>query len=127
MTGSVEDHLARFSGKTRSTLRRKARKLADEAEGALDMSEHRTPAQVERFLAEALPLSALTYQARLQDAGLPADAVSRAAMLEQAEQGRMRCFLLLGALAAFDGSVAAAKLLAERSGALAQARKLLRG
>lgn len=127
MTGSFEDYLARFSGWTRSTLRRKARKLADEAEGALDMSEHRTPAEIEAFLAEALPLSALTYQARLLDAGLPDDAAGRSAMLERAEQGQMRCFLLLGPLAAFDGSVAAARALAERSGALAQARKLLRG
>lgn len=218
MAGSFADYLARFSGKTRSTLRRKARKLADEADGALELSEHRTPAEVEAFLADALPLSALTYQARLLDAGLPGDAASRAAMLERAEQGRMRCFLLrarghaiaylslpvegetlvsahlgyrpdwarlspgtvlqmlaleslfaerrfrwfdftegegahkelfgtnstactsflllkgditnrllLGSLAVFDGSVAAAKVLAEKSGALAQARKLLRG
>lgn len=217
MDGTFEDYLARFSGKTRSTLRRKQRKLAKEAGGEYSVTEHRTPAEVEAFLAEALPLSAKTYQARLLDAGLPDDSASRATMLEQAAQDRVRCYLLriddeavaylslpiegqtlvyahlgydpewsrlspgtvlqmealerlfaekcyryfdftegegahkamfgthsvdcssflllkgdfsnrllLGSLAAFDSSVAAAKALAKRTGALAQARKLLR-
>lgn len=86
---SHEDYLARFSGKTRSTLRRKARKLGD-----YTVTEHRTPAEIEHFLQAALPLSAKTYQARLLDAGLPADASTRKAMLEAAEEDRMRCFLL---------------------------------
>lgn len=94
MAGSFENYLARFSGKTRSTLRRKARKLSDEAGGSLEVSAHRTPAEVEAFLAEALPLSARTYQARLLDAGLPGDETSRRAMLAKAEAGQMRCFLL---------------------------------
>lgn len=93
MAGSYDDYLARFSGKTRSTLRRKARKLAKES-GGYSVSVHRNAAEVERFLAAALPLSARTYQARLLDAGLPATAEARQAMLEAAEQDRMRCFLL---------------------------------
>ncbi|WP_435416903.1 GNAT family N-acetyltransferase [Parerythrobacter aurantius] len=218
MAGSYDDYLARFSGKTRSTLRRKARKLAEEVGGALDVSEHRTPAEVAAFLAEALPLSARTYQARLLDAGLPEDEAGRAAIMAKAAAGEMRCFLLraqgkaiaylslpvegetlvyahlgydpdwarlspgtvlqmhaleclfaerrfrwfdftegegahkelfgtgsvecasflllkgsianrflLGSLSAFDGTVAAARALAEKSGALAQARRVLRG
>ena len=86
---SHEGYLARFSGKTRSTLRRKARKLGEYA-----VTEHRTPADIERFLDAALPLSAKTYQSRLLDAGLPADAAARKAMLQAAENNRMRCFLL---------------------------------
>ena len=93
MAGSFEDYLGRFSGKTRSTLRRKARKLETEA-GGYAISEHRTPGEVEAFLAAALPLSARTYQARLLDAGLPDTPEARRAMLAEAEQGRMRCFLL---------------------------------
>ncbi|WP_284124413.1 GNAT family N-acetyltransferase [Parerythrobacter aestuarii] len=217
MSCSYEDYLARFSGKTRSTLRRKQRKLAKEAGNSYAITEHRTPAEVEAFLAHALPLSAQTYQARLLDAGLPDDKGSRQAMLERAEAGQIRCFLLhaagkaiaylalpvagptlvyahlgyhpdwarlspgtvlhmealdrlfaeqcyryfdftegegahkamfgtdsvdcasflllkgdvanrllLGSLAAFDTSVAAARTIAAKSGALAQARKLLR-
>lgn len=90
---TFDDYLATFSGKTRSTLRRKARKLAREA-GAYVVSEHRTPAEIERFLEAALPLSAKTYQARLLDAGLPGSADARRAMLEAAERDEMRCFLL---------------------------------
>ena len=91
---SFDDYLARFSGKTRSTLRRKGRKLAKDA-GDYTVTEHRTAQEIERFLDAALPLSAKTYQARLLDAGLPDSAEARAAMLEAAEDDRMRCFLLL--------------------------------
>ena len=93
MGQSFDAYLAQFSGKTRSTLRRKARKLADEA-GGYRVTEHRTPAEVEAFLAAALPLSAKTYQARLLDAGLPDSPAARAAMMAAAEADRMRAFLL---------------------------------
>lgn len=86
-------YMARFSGKTRSTLRRKAKKLAAEP-GGYEVSEYRSPAEIERFLDLALPLSARTYQARLLDAGLPDTPEARRAMLEAAENGRMRGFLL---------------------------------
>jgi len=88
-----DGYMARFSGKTRSTLRRKARKLAEET-GGYTITRHASPAEIEAFLAEALPLSAKTYQARLLDAGLPDTPAARRAMLEAAEADRMRCFLL---------------------------------
>jgi CelD/BcsL family acetyltransferase involved in cellulose biosynthesis len=90
---SFEDYLAGFSSKTRSTLRRKARKLAKEA-GDYTLTEHRTCAEVETFLDAALPLSAKTYQARLLDAGLPDSEDGRQSTLDAAERGQMRCFLL---------------------------------
>jgi CelD/BcsL family acetyltransferase involved in cellulose biosynthesis len=93
MTGSFEDYMARFSGKTRSTSRRKAKKLGEET-GGTTITEHRSPAEIEAFLAAALPLSARTYQARLLDAGLPDSPEARRAMLEAAEDNRMRGFLL---------------------------------
>lgn len=93
MSGSFADYVAQFSGKTRSTLRRKARKLAEET-GGYTVSEHRTPAEIEAFLAAALPLSARTYQARLLDAGLPDSPAARRAMMEAAGNDRMRAFLL---------------------------------
>lgn len=95
MDGSFADYMARFSGKTRSTLRRKARKLAEEAPGGgYAVTEHRTPAEIEAFFTAALPLSARTYQARLLDAGLPDTPDARRTMLEAAEADRMRAFLL---------------------------------
>jgi len=89
-----EAYMARFSSKTRSTLKRKARKLAEVAAGGFRVTAHRTPAEIEAFLAAALPLSAKTYQARLLGAGLPDDPAARRAMLEAAEDDRMRAFLL---------------------------------
>jgi CelD/BcsL family acetyltransferase involved in cellulose biosynthesis len=93
MGQSFDAYMAQFSGKTRSTLRRKAKKLGEEA-GGYAVTEHRSPAEIEAFLAAALPLSARTYQARLLDAGLPDTPDARRAMLEAAEGNRMRAFLL---------------------------------
>jgi len=93
MSGSFDDYLGQFSSKTRSTLRRKARKLAKEV-GGYSISEYRTRAEVSRFLDQALPLSAKTYQARLLDAGLPDGEHEVTAMLDAADAGNMRCFLL---------------------------------
>jgi CelD/BcsL family acetyltransferase involved in cellulose biosynthesis len=93
MGQSFEAYLARFSGKTRATLRRKAKKLAEHC-GGTTVTEHRTPQEIEAFLAAALPLSARTYQARLLDAGLPDGPEARRAMLAAAEDDRMRGFLL---------------------------------
>lgn len=93
MAGGFAAYMARFSGKTRSTLRRKAKKLAEET-GGFTVTEHRTQAEIEAFLAAALPLSARTYRARLLDAGLPDSPQARRSMLEAAEGDRMRGFLL---------------------------------
>lgn len=93
MSLGFDGYMAQFSGKTRSTLRRKARKLAEEA-GGYAITEHRSPDDMARFLDLALPLSARTYQARLLDAGLPDTPAARAAMMQAAEDDRMRCFLL---------------------------------
>jgi CelD/BcsL family acetyltransferase involved in cellulose biosynthesis len=102
MEQSFAEYMARFSGKTRSTLRRKAKRLAEES-GGYHITEHRTPAEIDAFLGAALPLSARTYQSRLLDAGLPDTPAARHAMLEAAEAGMMRCFLLhaLGAPVAY--------------------------
>lgn len=94
MAGSYDAYLAQFSGKTRSTLRRKLRKLSKEAGDSYRVTEHRTPSEIEQFLDAALPLSAKTYQARLLDAGLPDSAQARSAMLAAAGGDTMRAYLL---------------------------------
>jgi CelD/BcsL family acetyltransferase involved in cellulose biosynthesis len=68
---SFEAYLANLSAGTRSTLRRKARRLAQRCGGALDVRLYRTPGQVEEFHRHARAVSALTYQERLLDDGLP--------------------------------------------------------
>jgi len=98
MTGDFQSYLGHFSGKTRSTLRRKARKLESEAAqvggGAVVIREFRTPAEITEFLDLALPLSRRTYQARMLDAGLPDDDAARSEMMELAVQDNLRCYLL---------------------------------
>jgi CelD/BcsL family acetyltransferase involved in cellulose biosynthesis len=89
----LEAYMARFSSKTRSTLRRKARKLAREA-GDYRISAFRTAEEVAAFLERALPLSRATYQARLLDAGLPEALEERRGMIASAGEDGWRCFLL---------------------------------
>jgi CelD/BcsL family acetyltransferase involved in cellulose biosynthesis len=85
-------YLATFSGKSRSGLKRKCRKLEERSGGALDVRCYRTPAEVETFYREARALSALTYQERLLDAGLPEGALPE--MRELAANDEVRAFLL---------------------------------
>lgn len=94
MTGDFTGYLARFSGKTRSTFNRKRRKLAELAGGALTVEAFSAPTEIERFFAEAIPLSRRTYQARLLDAGLPESDAARAAAQVLAAADQLRAFLL---------------------------------
>lgn len=217
MDGGFESYMAGFSGKTRSTLRRKLRRFAEAAGGTLDLREYRGAAGFDTFMETALPLSRATYQGRYLDAGLPETVAGQARLRDAAAADRLRTFVLflngepasylclpvegdtlvyawlgyrpdtahlspgtvlqlaalerlygeqrfrffdftegegahkalfgtasaeaasffllrgraanrlvLGALEAFDGSVATAKRVAERSGALAGARRLLK-
>ncbi len=94
MSGSYDDYLAQFSSKTRSTFNRKRRKLAEHSGGTLDIREYRTSEELIQFLDHALPLSALTYQARLLDAGLPESTTARSEMLALAEKDSLRAYIL---------------------------------
>lgn len=89
---SFDSYLASFSAKSRSGLKRKRRKLEEHSGGALDVRLYRSPAEAEEFFAQARTLSALTYQERLLDAGLPADALRE--MRDLARHDRMRAWLL---------------------------------
>lgn len=91
---SFDDYMATFSGKSRSTLRRKVRKFAKLSGGELDIRSYRSPAEISEFRALALDVSAKTYQEKLLDAGLPADAAYESAMLEAASCGEARGWLL---------------------------------
>ena len=85
-----------FSSKTRSTLSRKARRLADQFAGGFSVRAYRTAEEVAEFMAVAGALSARTYQARLMQAGLPTDDADVAAAVAAAAAGQVRAFLLFG-------------------------------
>lgn len=83
-----------FSSRTRSTLSRKARRLAEHFAGETSMRCYRTGAEIEEFMDIAVPLSEQTYQARLLQAGLPADEADRARAVAAAARDQVRAFLL---------------------------------
>jgi CelD/BcsL family acetyltransferase involved in cellulose biosynthesis len=89
-----EPYLAGFSGKSRSTLRRKARRLAERSGGTLDLRCYRTAAELESFHASARALSVRTYQERLLDGGLPSGPDALEAMRTLAARDQVRAWLL---------------------------------
>ncbi len=73
LDGGFDAYLAGFSSKSRATLKRKLRRFAEAGGGTLDVRGFHRPEQVDAFCRDARMLSALTYQERLLEAGLPAD------------------------------------------------------
>ena len=91
---SFDAYLATFSGKSRSTLRRKVRKFTEASGGALDIRTYRTPDEIAEFQELARRVSAKTYQEKLLDAGLPDDPESKAEMIRAAAKGEVCAWLL---------------------------------
>jgi CelD/BcsL family acetyltransferase involved in cellulose biosynthesis len=87
-----DQYLATFSAKSRSSLKRKRRKLEERSGGRLDLRLYRTREEMETFYRAARSVSALTYQERLLDAGLPEGALPE--MLDLAAQDQVRAWLL---------------------------------
>ncbi|OWK30851.1 GNAT family N-acetyltransferase [Sphingomonas mucosissima] len=85
---------AGLSGQTRSTMKRKAKKLASVGGGLLDVRRFRTAEELARFHPIARALAEKTYQERLMGAGLPGDAAALQKMLALAEADRVRAWLL---------------------------------
>ena len=89
-----ESYLAGFSTKSRSTCRRKLKKLAERSGGALDVRCYRSEEEIARFHAGARAVSAMTYQERLLDAGLPDGPEALAELRSLARRGLARGWLL---------------------------------
>lgn len=87
-----EAYLACFSGKSRATLLRKARRFAERSGGTIDVRACRTAGEIEAFFGHARAISRKSYQERLLDAGLPED--GKPAMLALAARDAVRGFLL---------------------------------
>ena len=93
MSGDFEAYQAKFSGKTRSGIKRKVKKFGQQA-GGLDLRSYRTPSEIETFFELARPVSAASYQERLLDCGLPDDAGFVADAMAAAAHDNVRAFLL---------------------------------
>lgn len=83
-----------LSGQTRSTLKRKAKKLAMASGGTLDVRRFRTPGELIAFHPVARTLAEKTYQERLMAAGLPGDQGFVERMHTMAEADAVRAWLL---------------------------------
>jgi CelD/BcsL family acetyltransferase involved in cellulose biosynthesis len=94
LQGGWETYLGTFSGKARSTLKRKARKLAERSGGQLDLRLYRSPAEMDEFYRHARTVSAKTYQERLLNAGLPAGESFMNELRQRAGQDAMRGWVL---------------------------------
>ncbi len=88
---TFDDYMGGFSGKTRSTLRRKVRKFDNQLEGTFQVVSRAD--EVDEFLAVGEKISRSSYQwnvgQRLND-----DEPTRQAFTELARNGSLRCYLL---------------------------------
>mgnify|MGYP003631952095 CR=1 FL=1 len=94
LEGGFDAYMAGFSAKSRSTLRRKLKKLAERSGGTLDVRACRTAEEVEAFHRHARTVSAKSYQERLLNAGLPDGEEALAEMRDRARRDAIRGWLL---------------------------------
>lgn len=87
-------YLAGFSAKSRSTLKRKARKFVERSGGAIYLRAYRTPDEMAEFHALARTVSARTYQEQRFGAGLPDGPEALAQLRDLAARDAVRGWLL---------------------------------
>lgn len=100
LNSSFDEYKKKFSSKSLSTIKRKINKC--KKDGVVDFREYRAAADIKPFFDIALPLSQLTYQEKLLDAGLPADEDFQAKSIELAKEDNLRAYILC-----IDGQAAA--------------------
>ena len=89
-----ESYMSKFSGKTRSGIKRKVRKFEKASGGKIEWSVYRSAAEMDRFHSLAREISKLTYQEKLFDAGIPDDRGFLKAMRALANADALRGFIL---------------------------------
>jgi hypothetical protein len=94
LPGTLEDYFAKFSAKTRNTLRRKMRHFAERSGGRVDFRIYRSPDEMIEFWRQALTVSLLSYQRKI-GFGLPETSEFSADLMDQAANGRVCGFLLM--------------------------------
>lgn len=94
LDGDFESYMNAFSGKTRSTLRRKLRKYKEASGGKIDWRSYTRREEMHDFFAAALEVSAASYQERLFGKGLPGSAAYIDEACSLAARDRIRAFVL---------------------------------
>jgi hypothetical protein len=91
---TFEEYLQKFSSKSRSNLRRGARKLQKDTGLEVRLVRITSSDQVDSFVDSAVEISKKTYQWRLAGSGLRVPEVLKRNLKFLAERGRLRCYLL---------------------------------
>ena len=94
LSGGFDRYWASLSANTRSSLKRKAKRVAAASGGALAVRRFRTPDELDTFHRAARIVSARTYQERLLDSGLPSSDAFLRTMHDLAAADRVRAWLL---------------------------------
>jgi hypothetical protein len=93
-SGSFDDYLAKFSAKTRNTLKRKARRFAEYSGGVLDFRYYTSPGEMLEFCQHAISVSRVSYQAKI-GFGFPETAEFKTSLIGEAGKGRACGFVLM--------------------------------
>jgi CRISPR/Cas system endoribonuclease Cas6 (RAMP superfamily) len=96
---SFEEYLEKFKSKTRSTLKKKVHRFLQEDQGKNYFKKFTTATEMDTFLKLAAVVSAKTYQQRLFGRGIPSNSEFCRNVMNQAELGLVRGYLLY-----FDGN-----------------------
>lgn len=94
LSGGFNKYMGKFSAKTRSTLRRKLRKFAEASGGEIKWRSYREPDHMAEFYRLARELSRKTYQERLLKVGFPESDTFLANLIQRAELGAVRGYVL---------------------------------
>ncbi len=94
LKGTFDEYLAKFSSKSRSTLRRKVRKFTKFCGGSVEFRVCRSPQELQDFFQLAGQVSAKTYQEKLLGAGLPDSPEFIEEAVRMASSDHVRAFLL---------------------------------
>ena len=94
LPGVFDDYFAKFSAKTRNTLKRKIRHFAERSGGTVDFRIYGSPEEMIEFRRQALAVSLVSYQRKI-GFGLPETGEFSTHLMEQAANGRVCGFLLM--------------------------------
>lgn len=94
VSGNFDDYWGKFSSKSRSTLKRKTKKIEKMSGGSLDWRIYQTPDEIAEFFTLAREISKETYQETWLNLGLPDDEEYYKEMMLKAAKGDVRGYLL---------------------------------
>jgi hypothetical protein len=94
LSGDFSTYQGKFSGKSRSTIKRKVKKFAELSGGTIDWRHYKTVEEIDTFFRFARLVSEKTYQERLIGAGLPDSREFVEELRRRAEQGLVYGYIL---------------------------------